>query len=226
MTASLDTQTTNGTTLRVWLGVLAIGTYLTADHVAEPYMWTGKFHDGMALLFRPTDMNIVELRDLDQAYSGTGWRVHHNANTLEAEIAGPKLRNAAVAWADQYVQLQDQIAWASKARSDWALLNERLNAEAVNRGWCSDYDRCVEDWNGEFQVLELQPREREYEVEATVTATWTVRYTVTERDDDAARNRFDNEVGNNGFETFLDTCGECVTSPDDWSYEVDSVDLA
>lgn len=67
-------------------------------------------------------------------------------------------------------------------REDIATIGARLQQEAKERGWCSDYDGAIESLNRDLHV-ELPRREREY----TVTVTARVEITVSAVDEDAAR---------------------------------------
>lgn len=76
----------------------------------------------------------------------------------------------------------DLDAAQEKHRADIATIGERLQREAKDRSWCSEYDRAIEELNRDLHV-ELPPREREY----TVTVTARVDITVSAVDEDAAR---------------------------------------
>lgn len=69
------------------------------------------------------------------------------------------------------------------------IIGGRLINEANNRGWCSDYDRIIEDVNSEVASgWELPARNAEYEVTWTESFTVTVHRsaTITARDEDDA----------------------------------------
>ena len=70
----------------------------------------------------------------------------------------------------------------SRHASDIEYLSEQLMEEATNRNWCSDYDRFVTRVN-ERLLHELQPRERQYEIEATFVVTARTTIMATSYDD-------------------------------------------
>lgn len=80
---------------------------------------------------------------------------------------------------DAQTRLNEALA---RHQSDMAYLSEQLLEEATNRNWCSDYDKFVTRVNGTL-LYELQPREREYEVEATFTITARTTVTASSYDD-------------------------------------------
>ena len=56
------------------------------------------------------------------------------------------------------------------------IISGRLNEEAENRGWCDEFDRIIEDVNGDLPgPFYLERRKREFEVDWTETYTVTVR---------------------------------------------------
>lgn len=88
------------------------------------------------------------------------------------------------------VNLQAEVArlltWQEQAMADASALNDRLNDEARDRGWCDDYERIL----GEvpLNVLEFAGRGRTFsatrEVEVTVSVTQNGTYTGASSDPD------------------------------------------
>lgn len=227
MTATIPaySHASAGTPMRVWLLNMAVGTYLTAPNVADPYIWTGKFWtpDGgtqVALLFRPSDM--AQLR-LQSDSVGSEWRIATEGEDLLVRRANDDLRNAAVAWADQYVTAAVQREWEQKARADWKTLNDLQNEYAIDQGYCSTYDDKVESWNEQFKVLQLESRVKDREVEVTVTGTWRIRVDVERtRDDDEAERR----VSDMTFSELLEAANESSDYPDDYDIDIRSVEVS
>lgn len=62
---------------------------------------------------------------------------------------------------------------AAKWERDFNTYAERIKQEAIDRGWCSNYEDVMESIKGELEVAEIPDREREFEV------SWTEVYTVT-----------------------------------------------
>lgn len=61
---------------------------------------------------------------------------------------------------------------------DAEIISDDLLEEAVNRGWCHEYNQFCEEVNSKLSMLALQPQESEYEVEVEVQAEVNTRYTV------------------------------------------------
>jgi hypothetical protein len=61
---------------------------------------------------------------------------------------------------------------------DAEIISDDLLEEAVNRGWCQEYNQFCEEVNSKLSMLALQPQESEYEVEVEVQAEVNTRYTV------------------------------------------------
>lgn len=86
--------------------------------------------------------------------------------------------------------LQAEVArlttWQQQANADASDLNDRLNEEAENRGWCGDYERILNAVP--LRVLEFKGREKEWtatrEVQVTVSVTQYGAYTGTSDDPD------------------------------------------
>ena len=57
-------------------------------------------------------------------------------------------------------------------------ISSALLEEAVNRGWCEEYNQFCAEVNSTLRMSLLQPQEQEYEVEVEVQAEVTTRYTV------------------------------------------------
>jgi hypothetical protein len=56
------------------------------------------------------------------------------------------------------------------------IISNRLNNEAENRGWCDEFDRIIDDVNGDLPgPYYLEDRDKEFEVEWKETYTVTVR---------------------------------------------------
>jgi hypothetical protein len=62
---------------------------------------------------------------------------------------------------------------AAKWERDFNTYAERIKQEAIDRGWCSNYEDVMESIKTELEVAEIPDREREFEV------SWTEVYTVT-----------------------------------------------
>lgn len=73
-------------------------------------------------------------------------------------------------------------ATTQRHHEDIDRISERLILECVQRNWCSDYDKVVDDLNSQLHIG-LQRREREYEVEVTVSYRLTTRYMATSEED-------------------------------------------
>jgi hypothetical protein len=48
--------------------------------------------------------------------------------------------------------------------ADMALIAERIRQEAIERSWCSDYDRIMREINTQTSAPHMQPRATEYTV--------------------------------------------------------------
>ena len=103
-----------------------------------------------------------------------------------------------------------------KANNDWDKLGGLLMKEANDRDWCSEYDRLVDSWNSDFELLELPVRKKTYNVEVSVTATYTVTVQVEAEDDDAAID----EVNDMSAHDIMLNSGGSFSYPDDTEYEV------
>lgn len=102
------------------------------------------------------------------------------------------------------------------------IISDRLNSEAVNRGWCSEFDNIIEEVNGELPGPHfLSPRRKRERKTVRITGTvWTEvevwvdededaedpdNWYATENDDDAlgsdwAYDRLDREMQGNGWD--------------------------
>lgn len=60
-------------------------------------------------------------------------------------------------------------------------LSDRLISEAERRGWCEQYDEIIDDVNGGMRCIVLRSREREYEIDVTITGVATIHKTLTVR---------------------------------------------
>jgi hypothetical protein len=59
------------------------------------------------------------------------------------------------------------------------IVGQRLLDEAENRGWCDEFDKIIEEVNGELSgMFQLPTRKRMFTVEVEVTGTHTTTYTV------------------------------------------------
>ena len=222
----------NGTTLRTWLMGLPVGTLVKfdGDLMAGQYIWTGKFHTSGAgeqqrtLLVNSGRMEVFALGELDR--TDTSFSIVFEDDGATPRRVNQSLLGMATAFVETWASLQDQITWSDKARADWDLLNEKLNDESKAREWCDVYDRCVEDWNSQFKVFELQPRKSTREVEITVTATWNLRIEVEDTvDDDDAERQLRDLIDCDSAEDVIRRGGDRIETPDDWSFEIDGVEV-
>ena len=216
----------NGTTLRTWLMGLPVGTLVKfdGDLMAGQYIWTGKFHSERTLLVNSGRFEVLPLGELDR--TDTSFSIVFEDDGATPRQVNKSLLGMATAFVDTWASLQDQIAWSDKARADWDLLNENLNDESKNRGWCDVYDRCVEDWNSGFKVFELQPRTSTREVNITVTATWNLNIEIEDTTDDEDAERKLNDLLNSvDLEDVLHRGGDSPRTPDDWNFEIDGIEV-
>lgn len=82
------------------------------------------------------------------------------------------------------------------------IVNERLNEEAKDRGWCSEYDEILSEVNDRIQreangVYQLQGLKREWKfsVQGTATVEWEEEVTVEASTEDEARSLFESDPG-------------------------------
>lgn len=59
-------------------------------------------------------------------------------------------------------------------RDDIDIIKNALRDEADERDWCSDYNVFIDEINSQLQAVQLNPLEREYEVEVVLTRKQTV----------------------------------------------------
>lgn len=59
-------------------------------------------------------------------------------------------------------------------RADIDIIKNALRDEADERDWCSDYNVFIDEVNNQLTAVQLNPLEREYEVEVVLTRKQTV----------------------------------------------------
>lgn len=60
-------------------------------------------------------------------------------------------------------------------RSSIKLISDRMNEEAINRGWCSEFSKIIGEINADLPLYELEGGKQEY------TVAWTETFTVKVR---------------------------------------------
>ena len=89
---------------------------------------------------------------------------------------------------------------------------ERAGEIADEEGFCNEYDRLAESFNG-------VPRERDFEVRLDVTVTLTVYKSVTARDSDSAGSIASDEIDSDDVIEAIRSRGTDGIDVDDWSAE-------
>lgn len=114
---------------------------------------------------------------------------------------------------------------ASAWLSDLDTFSEALKAEAVRRGWCSEYDEWVDNTQASMRRYTIPQRTQEYEVRITHTIQVVVEQTITVEatDEDAAV-----EAAHDIVDDDLDTNDviQALRDGAEWSCESDDCELA
>ena len=182
-------------TVAEFFAALPSGTHVRRQGSADTYVWTGR-HVG--LLRQPylislrygSDM-LLESTDRDNGVFGQPYNVwsavldENGQPRVESDLAVrvmARLRN--------YVENYDRATEENgKLRQDWATLNGKINDYANETNMCSDYERRLESWNEDFQLLELEGRKREFRIPVRVDASYYVTVTVEATNEDAAHDQ-------------------------------------
>lgn len=105
------------------------------------------------------------------------WKPAEDAPTVEVSPEVATLNELVANLKDERTQTQETLRELRvKFDRSIEIISRRLNDEAQNRGWCDEFDRIIEDVNGDLPgPYYLERRKREFEV------NWTETYTVTVR---------------------------------------------
>lgn len=204
------------------------GVLLRREGVDRTYAYTGRINGSTsyAWLLSVETGALIQVDPTDEA----GWAYVKDAFGA-VEMADPLAVRTAVSLVDREETIARYHTDASEYRtkiarmhSDWDLLNEKLNDESKSREWCGVYDQCVESWNEEFSVFQLQPRAMDYNVEVTITATWTVSVPVENMH--SADDAMDYVRENYSAAECLSAAGDSWSTPDDSEIEVNDAEQA
>ena len=204
------------------------GVLLRREGVTRTYAYTGRINGATsyAWLLSVETGAVIQVDPTDES----GWSYVKDAFG-GIEMADPLAIQTAVSLVDReetiaryHTDLSEYRAKVARMQGDWDLLNEKLNDESKSRDWCSVYDQCVEEWNSEFSVFQLQPRAQDYNVEVTITAMWTVSVPVENMHspDDA----MDYVRENYTAAECLSAAGDSWSTPDDTEVEVNDAEMA
>jgi hypothetical protein len=171
------------TTLAEFLGNgVTAGEHIRRDSRDATYVFTGIRDEDEGIVWLLTPMGtLVDIAD-GEADAWSIVRDDSNMPVTESPLVLATARHLILTRADVRAQRDhaDRLNRTIRSmRSDWELLNEHLSTESTDRDWCGVYDQLIEQWNSEFQTMQLEPRSRDYEVEVEITATWTVRVPVS-----------------------------------------------
>lgn len=204
------------------------GVLLRKEGVDRTYAYTGRVNgaNSYAWLLSVDTGALIQVDPTDEA----GWSYAKDAFGA-TQMADPLAVRTAVSLVDREEAIEqlrsntsDLRTRAARMQSDWDLLNEKLHDESKSRDWCNVYDQCIEEWNSEFSVFQLQPRAQDYNVEVTITATWTVSVPVENMasDEDAMEYVRDNYTA----AECLSAAGDSWSTPDDTEVEVNDAEMA
>lgn len=118
------------------------------------------------------------------------------------------------------VRLEETRVQRDHAEGDFRTLNGYLNTYADEKGMCGEYEKQLQDWNEGFQVMELQGRIREYQIEFEVSFRYTATVSVEASSEQDAREQAENMTPTEIMES------------NDWDYpdyedaEISSIELA
>lgn len=208
----------------VSLNYVAAGTRIRRDRIGAEYMFTNQYDDvdgvHMAWLLNQAAGVVIgcAITETDQ------WSIVRDEDgdpVFEPETVRLLARTLIATERSLRSMTREREGLRLNARhmrSDWELLNEKLTQESNDRDWCSVYDQLIDQWNGEFQLLQLEPRKRDFEVEVEITATWTVRVPVEGFIDGESAEEWVSD--NLTPEECMARSSDTWSSPDDTSMEV------
>jgi hypothetical protein len=203
------------------------GVLLQREGVERSYVYTGRVNGSNGYVWLLSDTGALIMVDPTDE---SGWTYVKDAFG-DRRMADPLVVRTAVSLVDREETIERQRIDANEQRTkiarmfaDWELLNEKLNDESKSRDWCGVYDQCVESWNEEFSVFQLQPRAQDYNVEVTITATWTVSVPVENMH--SADDAMDYVRENYSAAECLSAAGDSWSTPDDSEIEVNDADVA
>jgi hypothetical protein len=101
-------------------------------------------------------------------------------------------------------RVEEATTRAGKWERDFMRSWERIATEAVERDWCSEYERVVSDVEDSLEIGTIPPREQEYDVVVNIDARLRIQHTIKV----TARSQEDAE------EMVSDDIGSWVTDPD------------
>ena len=107
----------------------------------------------------------------DEVWNVVGWDRAPNLVVETDVVEEPMVSRRELDRANQRVE--EYAERAAKWERDFNTYAERIKQEAIDRGWCSNYEDVMESIKTELEVAEIPDREREYEV------SWRETYTVT-----------------------------------------------
>lgn len=203
------------------------GVLLRREGVNRAYAYTGRVNgsNGYAWLLSVETGALIQVDPTDEA----GWAYIKDAfggiemaDTLAVQTA-VSLVDREETIARYHTEMSEMRSRMSRMHSDWDLLNEKLNDESKSRDWCNVYDQCVESWNEEFSVFQLQPRSQDYNVEVQITATWTVYVPVENMN--SAEDAEEYVRDNYSAAECLSAAGDSWSTPDDSEIEVQSAEV-
>ena len=203
------------------------GVLLRREGVTRAYAYTGRVNgsNGYAWLLSVETGALIQVDPTDEA----GWAYIKDAfggiemaDTLAVQTA-VSLVDREETIARYHTEMSEMRSRMSRMHADWDLLNEKLNDESKSRDWCNVYDQCVESWNEEFSVFQLQPRSQDYNVEVQITATWTVYVPVENMN--SAEDAEEYVRDNYSAAECLSAAGDSWSTPDDSEIEVQSAEV-
>lgn len=204
------------------------GVLLRREGVNRVYAYTGRINgsSGYMWLLSVETGTVIQIDPTDEA----GWAYVKDAFGA-VEMADPLAVQTAVSLVDREESIErlrrdmsDLRSQIATMRADWELLNDKLNDESKSRDWCNVYDECVRDWNEELSVFQLRPRAQDFNVEVTITATWTVSVPVENMTD--ADDAMDYVRENYSAAECLAAAGDSWSTPDDTEVEVTDAEVA
>ncbi len=203
------------------------GVLLRREGVTRTYAYTGRVNGPTSYvwLLSVETGAVIQIDPTDES----GWSYVKDAFGA-IEMADPLAVQTAVSLVDReetiaryHTEMSEMRSRMSRMHSDWDLLNEKLNDESKSRDWCNVYDQCVESWNEEFSVFQLQPRSQDYNVEVQITATWTVYVPVENMN--SAEDAEEYVRDNYSAAECLSAAGDSWSTPDDSEIEVQSAEV-
>jgi len=188
---SSNGENPTATTVLEFFDSLLSGTYVQLH--GTPYVFNG-IEEETIKLFTESGAN-TELRA--DAQNENRWE-KVTLNNGSAKLASPELlaafrsaeyyrtqRNSLrTSYENQLEQLRaEKRTQRMNFESDWQMLNDFINEYADEQNMCSDYERRLERWNGSFSEMNLQGRERNWNVQVRITVDHTFQIRARSEED-------------------------------------------